>query len=152
LWTVRVEQGYAQQTEGRDVLAVHRRNPEGRMGMKVIEPGHIYQLQHLDGSGAGLLTFVNREAGTQHEGTQTQEVLRVLIDRTQHCDHCLRWDGNDKIIYHLRMAIALHEARALERKVEKGLFEPEKVATANDGHFALRAATAMYDEANGRRP
>lgn len=107
--------------------------------MKILEPGHVYQLQHLDGTGAGVLTFVNREPGAEHEGTQTQEVLRALIDRTQHCDTCLRWDGNDKIIHHLRMALALHESRALERKAEKGLIEPEKVATASDGHFVIGA-------------
>lgn len=105
--------------------------------MKVIEPGHIYQLEHQDGSGAGVLVFVNREDGTQHEGTQTQEVLRALIDRTQHCDKCLRWEGNDKIIEHLRMALVLHEARALERKTEKGELQPEKVPTGKDGHFTL---------------
>jgi len=105
--------------------------------MKIIEPGHVYQLQHFDGSGAGLLTFVNREDGSEHEGTQTQEVLRALIDRTKHCDGCLRWDGNDKIIHHLRMALALHESRAVERKTEKGVIKPEAVAVADDGHFAL---------------
>lgn len=137
--------------------------------MKVIEPGHIYQLQHLDGSGTSLLTFVNREVGTEHEGTQTQEVLRACIDkakvdahemtevmtalinRTQHCDSCLRWEGNDKIVAHLagamqayaaalksmRMALALHESRAIERKTEKGIIEPEMVPTAGDGHFVL---------------
>lgn len=137
--------------------------------MKVIERGHIYQLHHLDGTGAGLLVFVNRETGTRHEGTQTQEVLRAcvdkaqhdgahvgeimtaLINRTQHCDSCLRWDGNDKIVAHLagamqayaeatkqmRMALALHESRAIERKTEKGEIEPEKVRVADDGHFVL---------------
>lgn len=139
--------------------------------MKTIEPGHIYQLHHLDGSNASLLTFVNREVGTEHEGTQTQEVLRAFIDkakvdlhqvtegmtalinRTQHCDACLRWEGNDKIVAHLamavqryadaiqemRLALVLHEARALERKTEKGLIEPESIATAKDGHYALSA-------------
>src|ERR1700685_4065659 len=125
--------------------------------MKIIEPGHIYELDWLDGqpktfgtmaklpvSGFTLrteynenqLVFVNRE-DKPHPGTQTQEVLRALIDRTQHCDRCLRWEGNDKIIKHLRMALALHEARALERKTEKGLLLPEKVATAEDGHFKV---------------
>jgi len=106
--------------------------------MKVIEPGHIYQLQHLDGSGAGILVFVNREPGTEHEGVQTQEILRALIDRTQHCDACLRWDGNDKIIHHLRMALALHESRAIERKTEKGELKPEAVTLGSDGHFQHR--------------
>lgn len=107
--------------------------------MKVIEPGHIYQLEHQDGTGAGMLVFVNREHETEHEGTQTQEVLRALIDRTQHCDSCLRWPGNDQIIEHLRMALVLHEARALERKTAKGELKPEKIATSDDGHFALSA-------------
>lgn len=109
--------------------------------MKIIEPGHIYALQWLDASprlGADQLIFVNREKGIlMHGGTQTQEVLRALIDRTQHCDRCLRWDGNDKIIYHLRMALALHEARAIERKTEKGYIKPEFVKTGVDGHFTL---------------
>jgi hypothetical protein len=118
--------------------------------MKVIEPGHVYQLEHRDGSGAGLLVFVNREAGTEHEGTQTQEVLRALIDRTHHCDNCLRWDGNDKIIYHLRMALALHEARAIERKTEKGVIQPEHVPTGNDGHFALSKSIPFEPTTIGR--
>jgi len=104
--------------------------------MKVLEEGHIYELNYLDGKGKGKLTFVNREEGTKHEGTQTQEVLRALIDRTQHCDRCLRWKGNDKIIKHLRQALLLHEARALERKADKGLFTaPEDVELGEDGHF-----------------
>jgi hypothetical protein len=108
--------------------------------MKVIEPGHIYELEHLDGEGTQRLTFVNREHGTEHEGTQTQEVIRALIDRTRHCDNCLRWEGNDKIIHHLRMALVLHEARALERKTEKGLIEPEDMPVAADGHFKFEEA------------
>jgi hypothetical protein len=81
-----------------------------------------------------------------HPGTQTQEVLRALIDRTMHCDNCLRWLGNDLIIYHLRMALALHEARALERKTEKGIIMPETICTHGDGHFALSDAP-MSDDA-----
>jgi hypothetical protein len=113
--------------------------------MKIIEPGHIYQLEHRDGSGAGLLVFVNREAGTEHEGTQTQDILRALIDRTQHCDSCLRWEGNDKIIHHLRMALALHEARALLRKTEKGVITPETIDTAPDGHYKLAMGGELLD-------
>ena len=119
--------------------------------MKVIEPGHIYEVDHLDGENTGKLVFVNREAGTQHEGTQTQEILRVvidilscLVDRTNHCDSCLRWDGNDKIIKSLteaqrqcRLALLYHEHRALERKLEKNTFTPEKYPLDADGHFLL---------------
>lgn len=109
--------------------------------MKIIERGHIYQLEQLDRKPDDpdmILRFVNREKGTKHGGTQTQEAVRALIDRTQHCDRCLRWDGNDLIIYHLRMALVLHECRAMIRKVEKGQLKPELVTTEwIDGHFRL---------------
>jgi hypothetical protein len=109
--------------------------------MKIIEPGHIYELNQLDGSqDQNKLVFVNRE-DRPHAGTQTQEVLRALIDRTQHCDNCLRWEGNDLIIHHLRMALALHEARALLRKAEKGYYSPEKIQIGEDGHFLLKEGT-----------
>ena len=104
--------------------------------MKIIEPGHIYELAHLDGKGVTTLTFVNREFNP-HEGTQTQEVLRALIDRTQHCHDCLPWAGNKEIIQHLRLALALHEARAIYRKAEKELYKPENIAVGRDGHFYL---------------
>src|SRR5271167_3030792 len=108
--------------------------------MKIVEPGHIYELNTLDGEHGEVevLRFVNREPGSEHPGTQTQEVLRSLIDRTMHCDNCIRWTSNDRIIYHLRMALALHESRAIERKAEKGYYAPEQVRTNNeDGHFQL---------------
>lgn len=107
--------------------------------MKIIEPGHVYELDTMDGDGKPvILPFVNREAGCEHEGTQTQEVMRALIDRTKHCDNCRRWGYNDKIIYHMRMIIALHEARALERGAEKGLYDAEFIAVdRSDGHFQL---------------
>ncbi|MGE5319652.1 MAG: hypothetical protein ACM3KD_05690 [Hyphomicrobiaceae bacterium] len=103
----------------------------------MIEPGHIYELDHLDGDGTQRLVFVNREADCEHEGTQNQEVLRALIDRMHHLDNTLHWAGNATIIHHLRMALALHEARVLERKTECGKLKPEHVSIAADGHFAL---------------
>jgi|SRR5271157_3390233 len=108
--------------------------------MKIIEPGHVYELTSLDGKNKEVetLRFVNREENHEHPGTQTQEVLRALIDRTMHCDNCKRWAGNDKIIRHLRIALALHEARAIERKAEKGVYEAEHIMISDrDGHFAL---------------
>jgi len=105
--------------------------------MQALVVGHVYELAHLDGEGTQKLLFVNRE-DTPHEGTTTQEVIRVLIDRTQHCDRCLRWEGNDLIIQHLRMVLVLHETRALLRKVEKGEMLPEEIALGDDGHFDLK--------------
>lgn len=116
--------------------------------MRVIEPGHVYELDHQDGPSKTILIFVNREA-TPHEGTQTQEVLRaqidslsVLIDRTNHCDNCLRWEGNDRIIKamseaqrQMRLALLFHEQRAMERKMDKDGVKPEEVPVAGDGHY-----------------
>lgn len=124
--------------------------------MKIIEPGHVYELNSLDGGTPETLTFVNREEGQKHSGTQTQEVLRALIDRTMHCDNCRRWAGNDEIIKHLRMALVLHEARALERKAEKGYYAPERMKIGADGHFTLTDSgvcdtdAAIYESKNGR--
>jgi hypothetical protein len=108
--------------------------------MRVIEAGHIYELDHLDGDDKSTLTFVNREAHP-HEGVQTQEVLRALINRTQYCDRCERWEGNDTIIYCLRMALVLHEFRAIERKIHNGVLTPEHIVTGPDGHFSLPTKT-----------
>jgi len=113
--------------------------------MKILESGHVYKFDWLDGTiedykkpySADEIVFVNRETGKEHPGTQTQEVIRALIDRTKHCDNCLRWEGNDQIIYHLRMALVLHEARALERKTQKGIIAPELILTGKDGHFKI---------------
>jgi hypothetical protein len=119
--------------------------------MKVIEPGHVYELATLDGEAPNRLVFVNREPGTEHPGTQTQEVLRTiidaleaLIDRTNHCDGCLPWPGNERIIKALtegqrqsRLALLFHEQRAMERKLERGELAPETAPVAADGHFAM---------------
>lgn len=113
--------------------------------MKTIEDGHVYLLDARRGSnkfvaepGPETLTFVNREPGHEHDGTTTQEVIRSLIDRTQYCDHCLPWEGNRQIVEHLRMALTLHEVRAIVRKVETGQILPELLQTAVDGHWILR--------------
>jgi hypothetical protein len=109
--------------------------------MKIIEAGHVYELAQQDAHADTppvVLTFVNREPRTEHPGTQTQEVLRALIDRTMHYDNCLRWPGNDLIIHHLRMALVLHESRALLRKTEKGYIRPEDIMiNSADGHFVI---------------
>jgi hypothetical protein len=108
--------------------------------MKVVEVGHIYELDNIDAKNpedkTQRLVFVNRE-DKPHPGTQVQEVLRALIDRTRHCDNCLPHRVNDEIIYHFRKALALHEARAIERQVDKGEIEPEKIMCTPKGHFVL---------------
>jgi hypothetical protein len=119
-------------------------NQIGETKMKVLEKGHIYQpaLRRVGSKFKGdaheqKITFINKEPGSEHDGTTTQEVIRILIDRTRHCANCMPHPNNERIVYHLRMALVLHEARALERKVEKGEMQPEYVNTGLDGHFNL---------------
>lgn len=106
--------------------------------MIVVEPGHTYALKYLDAEKHVELVFVRRDRGDlNHPGTTSQEVLQALIDRVKYCDGQLPHVNNTKIIDHLRMAFVLFEARALERKVEKGLLEPEYVSLNEDGHFLI---------------
>jgi hypothetical protein len=58
--------------------------------LKVIEPGHIYELKQLDGEGVETLRFVKRVGekypGNEppaHPGTNMQEHLRALINRCE---------------------------------------------------------------------
>lgn len=106
--------------------------------MKVIKPGHIYELDHLDGNSTQKLYFVNRNPGQESEGTTNQEVLRALIDRVKFLDNQVPWELNEQIIKHLQMAIALHEARAILRKVEKGKLDIEYVElNPDDQHIRI---------------
>lgn len=111
--------------------------------MKVIEKGHIYQPVNRKERSSGTelpdqtITFINKEHGREHDGTTTQEVIRILIDRTRHCANCMPHPNNERIVYHLRMALVLHEARALERKVEKDYFQVEYLETGEDGHLQV---------------
>ena len=107
--------------------------------MLIIDKGHKYKLDTLDGDADVELIFVKKFRGTQnHAGTTNQEVIRCLIDRVQTLHLEQPWEGNDQIIRHLRLALTLHESRALMRKVEKGQIQPETIKVSNkDGHFKL---------------
>ena len=125
--------------------------------MKTHEDGHEYELDERFGDGtpgiAGTqsIRFVNREPGHEHDGVTTQEVIRALIDRTQYCDKCLPWSGNKEIVKHLRMALAIHEARALIRKVERGDLAIERLEKSNSDHhlvtpdFATNAPSYAFE-------
>lgn len=92
--------------------------------MKVLEPGHVYELEHLGTPGCEVLTFIRRNSAaitheSEHPGTNTQEVLRALIDRSIFLNHVLPCAETEDAIEYLRMALACYEARALRRKREK---------------------------------
>lgn len=92
--------------------------------MEAIDPGHIYALRCLDSPGVDrvvILRFVKRKGynypGNEdaYPGTTTQEVLRALIDRTKYVDNQIEHHRNDRVLFHLRMAILELEERAAER-------------------------------------
>ena len=108
--------------------------------MKVLDAGHKYELEHLDGDDHQKIVFVKRFRGADnHQGTNNQELLRVLIDRVEFLDKEIPWEGNKEILHHLRMALVLHESRALMRKVQKGdIQKPEHVKySRRDGHWVV---------------
>lgn len=107
--------------------------------MKVIKPGHRYELANLKTPGASTLQFYQdgRIHGETVDGPSTQEVLRACIERVQSLDAEKPWSRNEEITAHLRRAILLFEIRALERKVERG-FAIERLPTGEDGHIQWR--------------
>jgi len=105
--------------------------------MNIVEEGHYYELENLDGSQFNTIKFVNRGHGNDHEGTNNQEVLRVLIDRVSFLDNELPWHGNKEIIMHLRKALILHEARHLERMVDRSIAVDKIPVNETNGHFEL---------------
>jgi hypothetical protein len=110
--------------------------------MKVRDPGHTYALDMRGSPVKQVFQFSDHEVDPPKPGTTTQEVLRMLIDRTMYCDSCMPCELNQHIIDHLRMALVLHEARALIRKVEKSEIRPELVVLGHDHHFWLGIPTA----------
>jgi hypothetical protein len=108
--------------------------------MRVIDPGHLYELDNLKDAGKTLLRFSKDPAlhnGNGYAGVTCQEVIRSLIDRVQTLNNERHWAGNADIIHALRHALAGFEARALIRRVEKEGLAIERLPVADDGHLLL---------------
>lgn len=90
--------------------------------MKELERGHVYMLAPLGGGPSEFLVFVRRSSEAidygpgEHSGTNTQEVLRALIDRTEYLYNVLPAVETKDAAYFLRMALFCYEARAWRRK------------------------------------
>lgn len=95
----------------------------------MIDPGHAYELAHLDEqhsptlSQVGHLVFVKRVGdgfpGNEppaHPGVTTQEVLRALIDRTKYVNGQVHAELNHDVLEHLRQALYQLEVRAHQRR------------------------------------
>jgi hypothetical protein len=89
--------------------------------MNVVDPGHVYTLDPLDGDLPQSLTFVKRQGPLypgnvgSHPGTTTQEVLRALIDRLRYVNRQLPCPETAASVTLLETAVYLLEARAAAR-------------------------------------
>jgi len=101
--------------------------------MKVLDPGHDYILDKLDSDGydpicpqcgnteEANLTFVKRQGEmypgntNSYEGTNMQEVLRVLINRCMYVNNQIFSEDTLKTIDALRQAFFYLERRAADR-------------------------------------
>ncbi len=89
--------------------------------MKIIDPGHTYELSRLDGHGVETLRFVKREGEKfpgnvgSYSGTNCQEVLRVLINRCEYLNDQIQCAETESIIHLLNTSLFLFEVRAARR-------------------------------------
>lgn len=90
--------------------------------MKVIDAGHRYELDTLDGNGHTMeLGFVKRMGDkypsntSAYPGTTIQEVLRALIDRGEYVNRQMPCDETEECIALWRRSLRLIELRAAKR-------------------------------------
>lgn len=95
--------------------------------MKVLEAGHVYVVEQVEPKAElqpQIIRFIRRSSKLithpyEQEGTITQEILRVAIDRTKYLDAIQTCIENQDTLYHLRSALLNYEARAYRRKQQK---------------------------------
>lgn len=108
--------------------------------MEVIDAGHKYKLKNLHYHTYSELQFYKDpdiNGSLEQQGTNCQEVIRALINRVEFLDNQKPWEGNKVILQHLRETLALFEARAIIRKVDKGLLI-ESLPVGSDGHLIIK--------------
>jgi hypothetical protein len=100
--------------------------------MKVVLPGHRYELASVEGRAPQSLVFIEKalQSGrgfeTISDGTTTEEVLWVLIDRTRFLNATLSCRENSIAITKLEEALMWLEKRTADRAARRveGRFEP----------------------------
>lgn len=89
--------------------------------VKIIVPGHLYEVPYLESQGSLLVRFIRRSSDmVQHPldwpGINTQELIRVVIDRTEYLHGIGPCDESANAVYWLTMGLYEYEARAWRRK------------------------------------
>lgn len=85
--------------------------------MKAVSAGHSYNLHNMAGNRiVGILNFMKKENGKLlHEGTTTEEVIDVLIDRITVLNDKFQCKENLEAIDYLTKAKQALEARTADR-------------------------------------
>jgi hypothetical protein len=92
--------------------------------MKVLEPGHRYEVANFENKDAAgqVIQFIEKEAiagssqlRTVHDGTTNEEVLRVLIDRLRFLGAKLTSRENSIAVTKLEEALMWLEKRTRDR-------------------------------------
>lgn len=89
--------------------------------MVVVDPGHEYLLDSLDGDQENRLVFVKREGEKypgnvgHHPGTTMQETLRALIDRAKYVNNQIPDRDTAFAMAHMEWAVFYLERRAARR-------------------------------------
>jgi hypothetical protein len=89
--------------------------------MRVLDAGHQYILDELDGGDGILLIFVKRRGAkypgnaNSHPGTTTQEVLRAVIDRNEYVNRQIPCAETESATELMKAALLLLELRAARR-------------------------------------
>ena len=91
--------------------------------MRIIDPGHQYELTSFDGGEPQKLTFVKRNDPPEkypgnenaYPGTQTQEVLRALIQRSLYVNNQEPCEETQNVIVRLRRCLYDLEKRHARR-------------------------------------
>lgn len=85
--------------------------------MKVLKPGHQYEVNNSKGEPFGVMPFIDKTDSENHvEGTTTEEVLDVLIDRINTLNNRFPCKENGICLNHLQEARKILDARTADRK------------------------------------
>lgn len=92
--------------------------------MKVLTPGHKYELASFEGGPPQTLQFIEKqpveekseELCTVNDGTTNEQVLAVVIDRMKYLQDRVPCDKNKLVITRLHQALEALESRTQERK------------------------------------
>jgi hypothetical protein len=92
--------------------------------MKILAPGHKYELENVGGEGVQQIQFIEKvKSGDDlkivQNGTTTEEVISILIDRIKFLQVQLPCDENEVVISNLEGALTELQKRTEDRQARK---------------------------------